>query len=88
MDKNLPKVLSYRSTLGQFMDFKDSLIWQDMKSEIQLWINNAHGALETDLDPISTAKVRGCIQAARDLLQLPDTIIGLMEQEQENADEN
>jgi hypothetical protein len=82
MVKKLTKENEFRCSRGQFQDFKDSLIWQDLQQEIRTWISNAHIELEnTALNEIDTAHIRGCIRSARDLLQLPDTIISILEEE-------
>lgn len=90
MENNLPKV-SYRSTIGQLEDFKSSAIWHDIQQEIQVWVERARNALETDLDPINTAFVRGCVKAARDLLTVVDVLQDVIDQqntEERNEREN
>jgi hypothetical protein len=84
MEQNVPKKPGYRCTRGQFEDFKSSLLWQDMLQEVELWISNAHHNLEDpSLSDIETAVIRGCIRSARDLMQLPDTIINILTMEAE-----
>lgn len=78
------KMNTYRSTPGQMREFKESsLIWQDMQQELNTWISRGQVLLEDpNLDIDATNGIRGSIRAARDMLCLPDVILGIMEAEE------
>ncbi len=93
METKLPKGSErpIRSTIGQLQQFKEGLIWRDMKEEIELWLHNAHLGLEAPQGEDETNILRGMCKAARDFLELPDVLINLAimqaEQEEDNVED-
>lgn len=59
------------STMEQIQHFTDGAIWEDIRRQLILWIEDKRNALE-DCDDISTIKwVQGHINAYRQLMELP-----------------
>jgi hypothetical protein len=79
-----------RSTKSQLEDFKQSMIWKDIKRELGIWIRMAKDELlplamqcTTDDIPTNTAAklaaIGGRIEAIHHILQIPDNFIQELE---------
>ena len=68
------------STVGQLRDFSESVIWTDMKNEMDIWLSQIHEQLENhgmecshrDLD-----RLGGCAEAIRNFHDIIHIMIDL-----------
>ena len=73
--------MELKATLGQWKDFTESIIWQDIQSELQMWLKDTWELLEReDVDWETTMLLRGRARAIREMLQLPTNIISYLEE--------
>ena len=73
--------MELKATLGQWKDFTESIIWQDIQSELQMWLKDTWELLEReDVDWETTMLLRGRARAIREMLQLPANIIAYLEE--------
>ena len=73
--------MELKATLGQWKDFTESVIWQDIQSELQMWLKDTWELLEReDVDWETTMLLRGRARAIREMLQLPTNIIAYLEE--------
>ena len=67
-----------RSSLGQLKDFFSGVIWQDIKDELNTWLEDIRNALE---DPGKTLfmedikRLQGNAEAIRNVLTLENSLI-------------
>lgn len=70
--------MSYLSTPGMFETFLESIIWQDMCKDLDLWISDLRDILE-DIEGVlteaETNKIRGRIDALRNVKSLPQVAL-------------
>jgi len=73
--------MELKATLGQWKDFTESIIWQDIQSELHAWLKDTWELLEReDVDWETTMLLRGRARAIREMLQLPANIIAYLEE--------
>jgi hypothetical protein len=72
------------STLWE--EFQRSAIWLDFRKELQTWLADTWSLLETETDQDSIAELRGRARAIREVLQLPDNVISMIQANQEREE--
>ena len=66
----------YRSSAGQFRDFTASVMWQDMRAELNRWLDDIHISMEDeDLEEKVYRQLQGSAKSIRNMLQMPVQII-------------
>jgi hypothetical protein len=76
-----------RSNIGNLIDFKESIIWQDICEEIDVWIDEIRNQLENpDLEMTHRAldQLGGNVESLRRVKGILDVLIGLAEDELDN----
>ncbi len=71
-----------KSSIGQLRDFKSSAIWQDITSELEVWLGQIHEQLENigvAMEPRELDRLGGCAEAIRNFHDIVDVLIGLAE---------
>jgi hypothetical protein len=78
-----------RSTAAQFNDFIDGFIWQDMKDELDIWLNGVRDGLEdTEADEKDLYRNQGRADAIRYFKSLPLVMRdGLLEDQERDIDD-
>ena len=67
-----------KSTPTQLKDFLESFIWQDLKGEVEEWIQDLQLILEDpdgSTEPHVLSVTRGSIRACRNFLNMPEVIL-------------
>lgn len=78
------EIREYRSTPGQFRDFTATVMWQDMKAELQRWLDDIHIAMEDeDLEDRVYRQLQGSAKSIRNMMQMPLQIIHNLEADAE-----
>ena len=70
-------MIDYISSAEDLKSFLDSSVWRDMKSEIELWLDKIHEALEDpdgEENNESTERLRGSAKALRRVLAMPEVM--------------
>ena len=58
-----------------FKEFKESVIWHDMRAELDVWLTEIRDVLENPNTPdVVTHSLRGSAEAIRNVLVLPETL--------------
>jgi len=72
-----------RSSAGMFEEFIESIIWEDLKNELECWLEGARSGLE-DIDASEKELYRnqGRAEAVRRMLMLPEVIKDSLLEEQ------
>ena len=70
----------------QYKDFLQSSLWTDLQGEIQAWIDDIHGYLESETDIQEVYRFQGRLQSCRQLLALPERILANMEMAHESVE--
>ena len=72
-----------RSTIGQLKDFFEGVIWQDIEDELHAWIEDIRDSLEgrNTLFIEDVNRLRGSVEAVRNVLALKETMIANKEDE-------
>lgn len=82
------KPLIIKSTPDQIKDFRRSLIWDDIKREIRVWIAMARDGLEdVDSSPKEDLINKGRIQSMRYFLEMPRVLYGSAKEELERRED-
>jgi len=79
-----------RSTLGQLKDFKESVFWQDISEELDVWLEEIRNQLENgdlNFSHRTLDQLGGSAKAIRNIKNLPEVLIGLAEDNRELHDE-
>lgn len=73
-----------RSTIGQVTDFSTSNVWKDICDEIDIWLRQVRLELENldlELSHRALDQLSGCAKALRNVKNIPEVLIGLLEDE-------
>jgi len=73
----------FKNTATNFEEFKDGTIWADLAKELQAWLADTWALLETEVDAEEAAQLRGRARTIREVLQMPDGIIHILKQVEE-----
>ena len=76
--------VNFLGSYQQYKDFISSFLWADLQAEIQLWINDINGYLEHENDIQEIYRFQGRLQSCRQLLNLPESILSLLEMTHED----
>ena len=70
---------NFLASYQQCKDFIASVLWADLQAEIRCWIDDIHGYLESETDIQEIYRFQGRLQSCKQLLNLPDRILAIME---------
>ena len=79
MDSTYEKRREFQASYQQYKDFVASNLWVDLQAELHSWIDDLHDYLENETNEPEMYRFQGRLQACRQLLTLPDRIMGGME---------
>jgi hypothetical protein len=91
--------IKVRSTIGDLVEFKKSIIWLDIKRELISWKKGFENELKSMVDNIASTNpssaqvlthlgdINGRMKAVDYLLSMPDIFIGVLESEKKNPKE-
>jgi hypothetical protein len=72
----------FLAPLGVWDEFVKGHIWQDIKKELSCWLVDTWELLEDVDDPIEAARLRGRARLIREVMNLPDGIMEMIENQQ------
>lgn len=70
---------------GIWEDFKSGNLWADFQKELQCWLADTWANLESETDPELVAQLRGRARTIREVLELPDNVIVMIQRNQEEG---
>jgi hypothetical protein len=77
-----------KSSANQFVEFLDSTVWADIKSELNIWLEGVRDGLENpESDEKDLYRNQGRAEAIRYVLSLPETIKEQLIEEQTKEEE-
>ena len=91
--------ISVRSTIGDLEEFKQSIIWKDIKRELISWKRGFESELKAMVDNIATTNptsanvlthlgsISGRVKAVDYMLSLPDIFISILESDKVKSDD-
>lgn len=84
--------MSYHSTRGQLNEFfKSSVIWKDIKDELDIWLEEIHGQLENTDGEFSSRildRLGGSAEAIRNFRDFGEVMLTNYDIENETKKEN
>jgi hypothetical protein len=75
-----------RSTSGQLKDFEESVVWQDIKEELGIWLTEIRDQLENSDMQFSSRvldQLGGSAKALRMVQMIPEVLRNLAEDEED-----
>lgn len=82
------KSVDFRCTSGMWEDFQEGHLWSDFKKELFCWLSDTWIKLESESDPEEAAQLRGRARTIREVLQLPENVIAMIQLNDERRDRN
>ena len=78
-----------RSSVGMLKDFTEGVVWQDLKDELGLWLEDIRNRLEDSdntLFPEDIKRLQGNAEAVRNVLMLPENLILNLEGDKDGSE--
>ncbi len=75
----------FLASYQQYKDFVASVLWADLRAEIQTWIEDIVGYIEHENDIQEIYRFQGRLQSCKQLLSLPERILSILEMQHEST---
>jgi hypothetical protein len=79
-------LVKLHSTPSQIATFIDSVVWADMRREINVWITHIQQAIEVVEGVDELRKYQGRAEACRNFLALPEQMLAALEVDNERIE--
>lgn len=70
-----PREQEFHGTYTQYQDFMGSLIWHDIRRELEAWLENARSELEVESLTERIYRLQGVCESLKRVINLPDQIL-------------
>lgn len=67
------------ATYEQYQDFLASLVWRDLRTEINCWLAVIRGSLGSSDEPRELFRMQGRLEACENVLELPTNLLAILE---------
>jgi len=78
------KKANFNCSSGMWTEFAEGNLWADFKKELHCWLADTWASLEVEEEPTMISQLQGRARCIRDVLQLPDGVIHMIEQTEED----